>query len=48
MSGVAIYTKESIVIGDDCLIGANVKIYDFSDSVERLGNPTEGKTAPVI
>ena len=42
MSGVSIYAKKSIVIGDNCTIGANVKILDNDfhpvDPEARLNN----------
>lgn len=51
MSGVTVYAKREIRIGDDCLIGANCKIFDNdfhpSDPEERLKNPNAGKSAPV-
>jgi acetyltransferase-like isoleucine patch superfamily enzyme len=50
-SGVTIYAKEKIVIGNNCLIGANTKIFDTdfhpADPQTRLKNPSAGKTAPV-
>lgn len=53
MSGSTIYARESIIIGDDTLIGANCKIIDNDfhpiDPVERLsGNLDHLKTKPVV
>lgn len=51
MSGVTVYAKQEISIGDNCLIGANCKIFDGdfhpADPKERLKNPNGGKCAPV-
>jgi len=51
MSGTTIYAKSGISIGNNCLIGANVKILDCdfhpTDPAERLNNPNDGKCAPV-
>lgn len=52
ISGATLYAKQSISIGDNCLLGANVKIYDNdfhpSDPQERLKNPNNGKSKPVV
>lgn len=51
MSGVTVYAKKEITIGNNCLIGANCKIFDGdfhpADPEERLKNPNAGKCAPV-
>lgn len=51
MSGVTLYAKEKIEIGKDCLIGANVKIFDSdfhpADPVIRLRDSLDCRTAPV-
>lgn len=52
MSGVTIYSRESIRIGKHTSIGGNVKIFDHDfhpvDAQERLEHPNEGmKTKPV-
>lgn len=51
LSGATVYAKQEITIGERCLIGANVKIFDGdfhpSDPQERLENPNAGRTAPV-
>ena len=51
LSGATVYAKQEITIGENCLIGANVKIFDGdfhpADPQERLANPNAGKTAPV-
>lgn len=51
LSGVTIYAKSHIEIGNDCLIGANVKIFDTdfhpSDPELRRKTPNAGKVAPV-
>lgn len=52
ISGAAIYAWEDIQIGNNCVIGANVKIFDTDfhpvDAEERLrGNRDAVKTRPV-
>lgn len=52
ISGATIYAWENIEIGDNCIIGANVKIFDTdfhpADAEERLrGNRDAVKTKPV-
>lgn len=52
ISGATIYAWEKIQIGSDCIIGANVKIFDTdfhpADAGERLrGNRDAVKTNPV-
>ena len=52
MSGVTIYSRESIRIGKHTSIGGNVKIFDHDfhpiDPQERLDHPNTGmKTSPV-
>jgi acetyltransferase-like isoleucine patch superfamily enzyme len=52
MSGVTIYSRESIRIGKHTSIGGNVKIFDHDfhpiDPQERLDHPNSGmKTKPV-
>lgn len=52
MSGVTIYSRESIRIGKHTSIGGNVKIFDHDfhpiDPQERLAHPNSGmKTKPV-
>ena len=52
ISGATIYAHEKIEIGDDCLIGANVKIIDNDfhpiDPVERKNNDGEIPHKPVV
>lgn len=51
MSGVTVYAKERVEIGEGCLLGANVKVFDTdfhpADPEERLRNPNAGRCAPV-
>ena len=53
MSGVTIYAREGITIGERCVIGGNVKILDNDfhpvDPALRISNPCEnyGK-APIV
>lgn len=53
MSGSTIYARESIVIGDDSLIGANCKILDndfhpIDPQERRRGSLEKLKTKPVV